>query len=87
MRVVGIIQAMAAAAAAVVVSRLQVVVSRLQVVVIHQAVEAIHRGVAGIRLEVAVIPCRQRSQAAVGLYLYRRAKRDMMSVHLQTSPI
>ena len=41
MRVVGVIQPMAAAAAVV-------VVSRLQVVVIHQAVEAIHRlGVKG----------------------------------------
>jgi hypothetical protein len=68
---------------------LQVAVLHLQVAVIHQAVEAIHREVEGIRLEVAVTPCRQRSQAPVELeaYLYRRTKRDMMSVLRQTSPI
>jgi hypothetical protein len=61
---------------------LQAAVLLLRVAVILQA------GSRGIRLEVGVTPCRQRSQAAVGLeYLYCRAKRDMMSALCQTSPI
>jgi hypothetical protein len=85
----------------VVVSRLRVAVSHLRVAVIPQAVAVIpqavavipqavaviHREAEDIRLEVAVTLCGQRSQAAVGLYLYRRAKRDMMSVLRQTSLI
>ena len=84
-RVMGVIQAMVAAVA--VVATLLEAAVLLEVAVIHQAVEAIHWEVEGIRLEVVVIPCRQRSQAAVGLYLYRQAKRDMMSAHRQTSSI
>jgi hypothetical protein len=97
MQVVGVILAMAAAAVVatlleaavleVTVSFLRVAVSPLQMAVIHQTVEAIHREVEGIRLEVAVTPCSKRSDspAPVGLeYLYRRAKRDMMSALRQT---
>jgi hypothetical protein len=64
------------------VSFMQVAVLLLQVAVIHLAVEAIHR-------KVAVTPCRQRSQVAVGLvvHLYRRPKRDMMFALRQTSLI
>jgi hypothetical protein len=97
MRVVEVIQATAAAVVAtlleaavlleVTVLLLQVAVLLPQVVVIHQAVEVLHREVEDIRLEAAVTPCRQRSQAAVGLHLYRRAKRDLMSALRQTSLI
>ena len=79
MRVVGVIPTMAAAVAG----------TLLEAAVTHQAVGSIRREVVGIRLEVAVIPCRQRSLAGVGLevHLYRRARRDMMSALRQTSPI
>ena len=86
---VGVIQVTAAVAAAafleaavileVTVLLRQAAVLRLQVVVIHQAVVAIHRSGENIRPEVKVTPCRQRSQAVVGLRLYCRAKQGMMS--------
>ena len=66
----------------------QAAVLLLRVAVILQAVGAMHWEAEGIRLEVAVTPCRQRSQAAVarGLeYLYFRVKWDMMSALRQIS--
>ena len=67
---------------------LQAAVLLLRVAVILQAVGAIHQEAETQCLEVAVMPCRQISQAAVGLeYLYRCAKRAMMSALHQTSPI
>jgi hypothetical protein len=84
---VEVIQATAVAVLLEAAVLLGVTVLLLQVVVIRQAVEALHREVEDIRLEVAVTPCRQRSQTAVGLHLYCRAKWDMMSALRQTSLI
>jgi hypothetical protein len=89
MRVVGVIQTMAAAAVVATLLEAAVLpevrVLLLRVAVMHQAVEALHQEV---DLEVAVIPCRQRSQAPVELeHLYRRAKRDTTSALRRTSPI